>query len=136
MTIQYNEGRPSLEEISHSGVKGMKWGRRKSGTGPSSAPNETRQIHDARDRVHAQGKAIKKQRKVVKKTGRGQNDLAKMEISLLRNPDRVTAAKLTKGEDFANLFLGGPVKAGWERIGSEATQHIIKKQIVNAGGKV
>lgn len=29
MTVQYDEGKPSLDELAHFGVKGMKWGTRR-----------------------------------------------------------------------------------------------------------
>lgn len=133
--------------IEHFGVKGMKWGRHKSATGGSSGGSSkphsvvddkpsSSDIRDARDNVAAGERAIRSQRKTVRKTGKGAGKLAKMEMDHLKNPDRVTALKMTDGEKLINTLFYGPGNTLIKEAGSAIGQHVVKKEIEKHGGKV
>jgi len=95
--------KPSLDSIEHHGVKGMHWGNRK--TGP--------EIRTARANISTQAAKVRQQeRKTVaaigtKSAAKEQAKLSKMKIDFLNNPDRVTAAKMTRGEKIAAVLLTG-----------------------------
>lgn len=150
MTIQFDEGKPSPEEVVHFGVKGMRWGVRKIVGGPSGAPLTRKKakpksavedapptsgdIHAARESVKKSESAIRAQRKTVATTGKGKGKLAKMEMDHLRNPDRVTAARITDGEKILTVLFRGPDALLIDRAGSALEQHLIKRQIRQHGG--
>lgn len=108
--------KPSLEDmIEHHGVKGQKWGVKKAK--PSSSDiqgararigSQTRQINSQIDRLNlSTGKTADKEAK----------KLSDMHASFLRNPDRATALRLTRGEKAALSILAlvpgpGTVAAG------------------------
>lgn len=151
MTIQFDEGKPSPEEVAHSGVKGMRWGVRKIVGGPSGAPLTRKKskpksavddleptsgdIHAARNKVRSSENSIRSQRKTVAKTGKGAGKLAKMEMDHLKNPDRATAVKMTDGEKLINTLFYGPGNTLLKSAGGEIQSHLIKREIKNAGGK-
>lgn len=103
-----NEVNEPLENVmAHHGVKGMKWGvRKKRGAHPSKT-----EIRTARKNVNKEKSAIRGQKAVVRsrKTKEGrqrqQAKLADMKAAHLRNPDRETAMKLTKGETAVAALL-------------------------------
>lgn len=103
-----NDVNPDFEALSHHGVRGMKWGVRKNGSHPSNSAIKT-----ARKNVEVQRRAITKQKRkafkeTVKRSSRAPHERAKlkdMKLSLLKNPDRVTAMKMTKGESIAHVLL-------------------------------
>jgi len=108
MTLQYGEEKPSLEELAHYGVKGMKWGKRKKYT--------TQEIHDARARQRSRFANLEAQvHKTNLSTGKAQEanakKLVKLHNDLETNKDAAVAARMTKGEKAANLILAGPIGA-------------------------
>lgn len=90
----YAAEKPSLEDISHHGVKGMQWGVRKAH--PSSS-----EIHGARSRQAARQKSA-----VKAPTAKGRAAASRDHQT---NEDRVTAARMTLGEKTTAALLGGPV---------------------------
>ena len=90
----YGDEKPSLEDLAHHGVKGQRWGVRK------SRPSAT-EIHAARQR---QEKRITKLR--AAKTPQKKASITKQ---LNTNEDRVTSARMTLGEKVTTTMLGGPV---------------------------
>ena len=133
------QDKPSLEDLTHYGVAGMKWGVRK---GPSRA-----EIKTARKNVRSQAREIHRESRNVRRTtkrgtsermaGRLRVDL--MKASLIDNPDRAVAAKLTRGEKFliGSLGLGvsiatanpiGAVNAAGAIAGRSLTSRAIRKQ--------
>ena len=107
--IEYgNEVNPPMEEaLAHYGVKGMKWGVRKaSGSRPSG-----KDIKSARKNVAAGEKDIRSQKRVVRKTKdpaakeAEKAKLGKMKDAHRKNPNRLTALHMTKGEQAVNAIL-------------------------------
>jgi hypothetical protein len=95
------------DELAHSGVLGMKWGHRKSANGS--------QIRTARRNLSKQLDDIDTQRGIAKAAGKGtrkrtaeNNKLDTMKVSFLKNPDRVIAARMTRGEKIAALIITAP----------------------------
>lgn len=116
----------------HHGVKGMKWGVQKGH--PSRA-----EIKTARRNVRNQGMALDAQRfKAISSTAKRKpgaayqrGKLKDMKKDFLKNPDRVTALHLTKGEQvaaalFAVSGAGAPV-AG-HLIGREVAARTIQRR--------
>ena len=104
--------KPSLEELAleHFGVKGMRWGVKKAPSGKT--------IRRARRSVNKQERAILRKdigRLVtVNKAKRAEKkaQLAKMKLDFLNNPDRATAARITRGEKVALALFTAPTVVG------------------------
>lgn len=120
MTMTFDEGKPSLEELKHFGKKGMKWGHRKK--------YSTSQIQDARAR---QGSRVADANNTAHKlnlaTGKRKDALAKTYVQKVNkinsNPDASVAARMTRGEKTAAILLTGPI--GLIIVG--ANSHAVKK---------
>ena len=130
--------KPGLEDtIEHYGVLGMKWGKTR------ARANGT-QIRAARRRVSNQINGLGDQRDKVKaakgtsKETSEKNKLNKMKTDFLKNPDRVVAARLTRGEKAAILILAGPAapfSIGAIAGSSAASRRIEQKQAQGAYNK-
>lgn len=134
--IEYgNEVNPPLEDaLAHYGVKGMKWGVRKaSGSRPSG-----KDIMTARKNVKAGEKAIRSQKKVVRKTkDPNQKEAEKAKLgdlksAHLKNPDRLTALHMTKGEAVVNALLAANGHSKYvtaSLISKEIEGQIVKREL-------
>lgn len=98
------------EELMHYGVLGMKWGHRTKASGT--------EIRAARNRLRTKQADYAVQRDKVKSQPKGsaarvseQKKLSKIESDFKKNPDRVTAVRMTRGEKAAALVLAGPFGA-------------------------
>jgi hypothetical protein len=104
--------KPSLEDIQHYGVLGMKWGQRKKYT--------STEIKTARKDLRVKNKAYRSEARKVNalkegSKGRkvGEEKLAKMHKEYLKNPNRIAAIRMTKGEKIASvIFSANPVGLG------------------------
>ncbi len=113
MTLQYGEEKPSLEELAHHGVKGMKWGHRKKHT--------TQDILDARARQSARANELHRTADKLNlataknANSKEANNLAKklvaQEKELNSNKDASVALRMTRGEKAVTLIIGGPFGA-------------------------
>lgn len=110
------EGKPSLDELAHHGVKGMRWGQHKSSgessTSSSSAPHPTSaDIHGARQRHNARIAALheKSVRLSMAKTPVEKaailKDIHAISKEGLSSGDHVLAGKVTKGEKIVSNVL-------------------------------
>lgn len=123
-----DDKKPSLEELSHQGVLGMKWGHRKMATAS--------QIIAARGKLNSQRKDLANQvDKVHDTTKKGTpartkevKKLQEMHTTFLKNPDRVVAARMTRGEKAAALVLGGPAGLAAILASSASSRRIEQKQ--------
>jgi hypothetical protein len=88
------QDKPDLLSIRHSGIKGMKWGVRK------TAPT-TGDIHDARSRQNARANTA-----VLHPSAKTRTAASK---EFHTSEDRVTAARMTRGEKMAAVLLAGPI---------------------------
>lgn len=106
-----HEEKPTLENaLQHYGVLGMKWGvtrQRASGSGIRAArTNVARQktaVGKAELKIHTA--RTDKDRKEAIKTH------AALKMEMLNNPNRVVAARLTRGEKAASFLLLTPIGA-------------------------
>ncbi len=156
MTEFVGAEKPSLEELVHFGVKGMKWGQRKGPTTLGSKLNDAvrdvetglainnlgdpnhpsgKTIRDARDRVAAQKRGIRAAKKDVRKakrrgedTSTGKSKISEMQASLLRNPDRITASRMTKGETAVSILFAQPGEIAGRMIKTK----LIELEVKNA----
>lgn len=98
--------KPDLDDalLIHYGVAGMKWGHRKQGGSTD--------IKKARANVSARNEKYQSDKNKAKAITNGRarakalKDLQKSRVTDLKNPDRVLAARMTRGEKGATLALG------------------------------
>jgi hypothetical protein len=99
----FTEAKPPLEELAHFGTKGMKWGVHKThGTHEfnkkfNTPEKRATEIHRARASV-AKSKAKAEKAK-------GTPQAKKLKDAHLKNPDRATALRITKGEKAVRALL-------------------------------
>lgn len=105
--------KPSLEDLVHYGVLGMKWGKHR-------AKASAADIHAARQRQSERRQAHRTasrefQTAVKSKTMDYAGDVAKLEKvqatsdAIFDNSDRAIALRLTRGEKALSVLLTGPV---------------------------
>lgn len=133
MTVFVGEdNKPTLDELAHYGVLGMKWGKTRARATGS-------QIRAARRNLGRQASDIADQRDKVKSKAKGsearakeQKKLSDMKTDFLNNPDRVIAARLTRGEKAVAVILLTPAGAA-AAIGatSAASRAIERRQDMN-----
>lgn len=133
-----HEDKPDLptpeEALAHYGVLGMKWGKSRAKAGSAS-------IRSARARTTRQKNNIDKQQDVINnKKGKGEavsrdvQKLSSMKTSYLKNPDRVIAARMTRGEKVALGIVGllalpaAPIAVGAIAGTSAQSRRIERKQ--------
>lgn len=128
------DDKPSIDEaLAHYGVMGMQWGK------SSRAQGNGTDIRRARRAVGTAKDAYKDQAKVVSATAKGsaarakgEKELAKTKAAMLKNPDRVMAARLSKGEKVATwLLTGGTIGLGAIAVTSVRSRRIEYKQKSN-----
>jgi hypothetical protein len=97
----------SLDDVlAHFGVLGMKWGHRKVA--------DSSDIRAARARLMVQQSRYEKATKAVRKSSTPQGKaaakakVAHIKASFLKNPDRVTATRMTRGEKAVSVLISGP----------------------------
>jgi hypothetical protein len=105
-----HDSQPTLEELRHYGVLGMKWGK-------SRAKATGTEIRKARRDFEGKRADYWDAQKAVRKTTKrgsaereaGNKKTADMRLALLKDPDRVTASRLTRGEKaiYAALAVTG-----------------------------
>lgn len=102
----------SLDEIlAHHGVLGMKWGKHR-------AKGNSIDVRAARSRTFTANHNLEQQQSKAqnirdpKKRAAALKDVEKQRVKNLKNPDRVLAARLTRGEKAASALLLTPMGAG------------------------
>lgn len=104
MALTHQEQR-GIDFLAHYGVLGMKWGRRR-------ATASSYQIKAARGRVATQSRKVHTAEeraarvKDPRERASAEKNAGKLKLKFLNNPDRVIAARMTRGEKAAALLLG------------------------------
>lgn len=132
MTMTYDEGKPSLEQLQHSGVKGMKWGVHKAKpTDHEIGAARARQLVRAHDIGTARSEARRARKSGdVRAQVKAQNKVNKALQTYNTSEDRKTAARLQKGEKVALALLSGPVGIayiGVHSVGSKLVDKSVDK---------
>ena len=102
--------KPSLDELMHFGVKGMKWGERRAQRKARDDRTEA-----ARENVRIERIALSKQKMRMQKArgalarARETSKYEAQRLSFLNNPDRATAYTMTRGDEMASLITLGPL---------------------------
>lgn len=119
----------SSEALSHFGVMGMKWGQRQAATG--------KQIKSARQTLVARSKAYRQDSKKLGNFAEGspkrkalEKKLAKQHQAYLKDPARVIASRMTRGEKFGTALLTTPTPLGiLASVGSVAATSAASRRI-------
>lgn len=99
--------KPDLLELEHYGVIGMKWGKTRAKANGTEIRRARRSVANQFNKVADQKDKAKAAKGTSKETA--ENDkLSKMKTEFLKNPDRVVASRLTRGEKAVILILAGP----------------------------
>lgn len=122
--------KPALnnELLMHYGVKGMRWGQTR-----TSKPSGS-DIREARARVQTGQNKLARQRSTVRnaptvaKRDAQKTKYNSMKKDFLKNPDRVTATRMTRGEKAVALVLFGPGGVGAIAGTAAVSRNIQKKQ--------
>ena len=111
MEVSVKKPGSPAELVEHSGQKGMKWGVRK------ERREGSRQFKRENPTAALRGMEIRRARVAVRKQ---ESDIAraktpaerkKLTEAFLKNPDRATALRLTRGEKIVGLIIAGPATA-------------------------
>lgn len=136
-----DDEKPSLDVLAHMGVLGMKWGQRKSANGTD--------IRAARNRLSTRVAGYNVQRDKVLATEKGsaqrkkgEAKLKEMNTSFLKDPDRVIASRMTRGEKAVAILLSvgtagivSPAALGSIAVSSAVSRRIEQKQDTKAYDK-
>lgn len=120
--------KPSLEELSHYGVKGMRWGVRKKYSAADIRAARSRQkgrldeFTTAR-KAHAKSLSTNDGRKI----GSTGATMDAKRRALLRHPDRAVALRMTRGEKAVTAILGGPLGVVAIGVTSAAVKGVERK---------
>jgi hypothetical protein len=126
-----------LVELAHHGVKGMKWGTRKSGSEINRESNRRliRKAPTSRDRAQEIRKARARSNLKFQNYADAPNKATKAKLKkvYLKDPDRATGLRLTRGEKVvAGILLGSGVATVPIAVGLGVQvgvrRHIQKKQ--------
>lgn len=132
--------KPSLPELAHYGVMGMKWGHRQKATGA--------QVVAARKNLRKETRAYRQDYKKYKKAADGsarksvlEAKLRKRQEDYLNNPDRVIATRMTAGEKFTTALLTSETGPGFALslgviAGTSVASRRIEYKQENGGYKV
>lgn len=107
MSRLQGQEKPSLEDVAHFGVKGMKWGVRKKVSAQEikrARKNFGRKLEDFQDKREELRKTTVRGSKA---RVAGEKRLSKVRMSLLNDPDRATALRMTKGEKWLAGVVAG-----------------------------
>lgn len=87
--------------LEHHGIKGMKWGIRKHKTGG--------EIRTARRSVMKDRLALEDAKAAVRRGEAPKSAIADAKLAYLKNPDRATALRMTRGEMVVSTILLTPL---------------------------
>jgi hypothetical protein len=114
------------EILEHHGVKGQKWGVRS-----NKSTSFRKQFPTSKERTveikRARATTLKSERKIMEEPSKAKRD--KLYASYLKNPDRATALRMTRGEKFAVsiLAVGLPGPGTAAAIGYTGTTVAMRK---------
>lgn len=115
-----HQEKPSLDDltIQHYGITGMRWGIRRHATGG--------EIRIARRSAARTKMAVEDTRHAVRAGFAPKESLAKAKLAHLNNPDRATAARITRGEIAVSAILLTPVGTMGLITGSQVRSRFIQ----------
>lgn len=116
------------DELLHFGIKGMKWGHRKVANGT--------QIKKARAKLKKRSAAYREQSKKLDSMAPGsakrtafEKKLARQHQAYLKDPARVIAARMTRGEKVSSLLLSGSPLSTAATLGTIAATSAVSRRI-------
>src|SRR5665811_1157654 len=123
---------PSIEEfMEHYGVLGMHWGVTRARATSRNVRSSRNQITRKREALNKKSDQVHRNASGTPARKAGTKELAKMRMDYLKDPDRVTAARMTTGEKVAIALFLTPVAAAAAIAGTSARSRRIEYKQLN-----
>lgn len=119
------------EELAHYGVLGMKWGRTRTKATAGDIRKARNRLSVKQTKYVVQNDRVKAAKKSgnATKLAKEKQTLNKMKASFLKDPDRVTASRMTRGEKAAVFLLSVPTTGGIVGVGAIAGSSAVSRRI-------
>lgn len=117
-----HQEKPSMDQdlLEHHGIKGMKWGVRKHKTGG--------EIRTARRSVAKSRFDLEDAKAAYRRGDAPRSAIAEAKLAYLKNPDRATALRMTRGELVVSTILLTPFTTAGLAAGTQIRSRLVESR--------